>query len=93
MLLPALTSFVAVADFVLAEDTSCLAPAGSRRRSNAFGAPPAERDRKLAVTHLSHVFVAVVSEVQFVGCYDFIASAVIVVWVCGASRNEKHVNI
>lgn len=92
MLLPALTSFVAVADFVLAEDTSCLAPARSRRRSNAFGVP-AERDRKLAVTHLPHVFVAVVSEVQFVGCYDFVASAVIVVWICWASRNEKHVNI
>ena len=34
------------------------------------------------VTHLPHLFVAVVSEVQVVRCYDFIASVVIIIRIC-----------
>lgn len=36
----------------------------------------------LTVTHLPHFFVAVVSEVQVVCCYDLIASVVIIIWIC-----------
>lgn len=47
------------------------------------------------VTHLPHVFVAVVSEVQLVGCYNFIASAVIIIWVYWAQNkgNQGHCDI
>lgn len=38
--------------------------------------------QEVAVTHLPHVFVAVVPEIQLVVCYDFVASAVVVVWIC-----------
>lgn len=34
------------------------------------------------MTHLPHVFVAVVSEVQFVCRDDFIAPVVIIIWIC-----------
>lgn len=38
------------------------------------------------MTHLPHIFVAVVSEVQFVCSYDFIASAVIIIRICWESK-------
>lgn len=47
------------------------------------------------VTHLPHVFVAVVFEVQLVGCYNFIASAIIIIWICWAQNkgNQGHCDI
>lgn len=38
------------------------------------------------MTHLPHFFIAVVSEVQVVCGYDFIASVVIIIWICGESE-------
>lgn len=46
--------------------------------------------QEVAVTHLPHIFVAVVPEVQLVGCYDFVASAVVVVWIC--AENSQQIN-
>lgn len=36
----------------------------------------------LTLTHLPHFFVAVVSEVQLVCCYDFVPSVIIIIWIC-----------
>lgn len=47
--------------------------------------------QEVAVTHLPHVFVAVVPEVQLVICYDFVASAVVVVWIC-AEKPIRYIN-
>lgn len=44
------------------------------------------------VTHLPHFFVAVVSKVQVVCCYDFIASVIIIIWICWKSETE-YINI
>lgn len=39
------------------------------------------------VTHLPHFFIAVVSEVQVICRYDFIASVVVIIWICEESEN------
>ncbi len=96
MRLAALGSFVTVAHFVLAKDTTCLALAHGYTRCFIALRPGvfAEQETRadiccflFTVTHLPHFFVAVVSEIQVVCCYDFIASVVIIIWICGEQEN------